>query len=181
MSLQSYDDPRPDKWVTLGGVNKQGVKNPTSAEGFYLGRTEGINQFDASKTKVTFMLKTPSGTLGVNASVNLITRMTTSERNFMAKEGKSANGAFVVITFLGEEPSGKGNPMKLFSVKFDPENIDTTAADTVLARGSSYADDEDTSSTNGADEDAEQNVALAAAERAAKVKALLANKGKVTR
>lgn len=187
MAFKRYDDAQPDSWVTVGGISKKtGKKNPSTQTGYYLGRTVGKNQFDEDKDKVTFMVKTDRGVVGVNGNSNLIRRMDAAERNFKSAEGKSPLGASVVITCTGEQPSKKGNPMKLFDVQFDADDmievqsagpISATeddggyVADTEDQDGSTYSDD------NEDDEDSAQAAAQAAAERKAKVQALLA-KGK---
>jgi len=185
MSFKDYSSPRPDNWVNLGGTNKQGKKNPGTLEGYYLGRTEGPNQFDATKTKTTFIFqnaaidgKPVQGIVGVNGSANLVNKMKDAELNFRAQEGKAPLGVRTLLTYTGELNIGKGNTMKTFTAQFDSDDqIEVTA----VATADEYAPDEDEEeSTDGADEDASQAAALAAAERAAKVQELLnRNKGAV--
>lgn len=180
MGFKDYSSPRPDTWVNLGGRNKEGKKNPGVLEGYYLGRVEGVNQFDTSKMKVTFIFqnaaidgKPVQGIVGVNGSANLIQKMKDAEVNFRAQEGRAPLGTRTLITHTGELNLGKGNPMKTFTAQFDAEDsIEVTA---VAASLDEYeSDDEDTEeATDGADEDAAQAAALLAAERAAKVQELL--------
>lgn len=121
MAFKSYTLPKPDYWVNVGGNDKQGKSNPESIEGYYLGRTESVSQFDETKTKTTFMLKTSKGVAGVNGSSNLVIRMTDAEKAFRTEEKTSPLGVLVRIQFTGTVPTKKGNPMKKFDVQFDAE------------------------------------------------------------
>lgn len=186
MAAKEYTSARPDKWVTLGGRSKAGVKNPTSIEGYYMGREEGPNQFDATKTKVVFLLQTPEGLVGVNGNTNLITKMTDSERGFTSKEGKKPLGAHVTMTYTGEQVTKKGTDMKVFKITFDAANMIELAD----LPASSDQDEEETavmSSIEGEDfedDDYEAPIAkpvpaaLSAEARKAKVQSLLSNKRK---
>lgn len=186
MSHKSYDNVTPDYWVTIGGVSKKGVKNPTSIEGYYLGRTTGPNAFDPSKTKTVFLLKTLKGIAGINGNGNLIVKMNNAESNFNAREGRSAVGTNVVLSYIGEQPSKKGSNMKLFSVTLNPDDF-IDVSDLAL-NTSSESDEVDTleeavgEDDSGADvqtvsdEDVEAE-ALAKARRQAEVKAMLSKGG----
>lgn len=182
MSFKDYSSPRPDTWVNLGGINKKGQKNPSSLEGYYLGRTEGPNQFDTTKVKTTFIFqnaavdgKPVQGIVGVNGSANLIQKMKDAELNFRVQEGRAPLGTRTLINYTGELNLGKGNPMKTFTSQFDAED---TIEVTSIATADEYVEENDDQEDNSADEDADQSAALAAAERAAKVQELLnRNKG----
>lgn len=120
MALKNYS-PDISKYVTVGGSTREGVKNPTEIEGYYLGRTESPDNFNPGKTKTTYMLRTAKGDVGVNGSANLNIKMTDSEKALQAA-GESALNSFVKITFVGTQPSKKGNPTKLYQVQFDAED-----------------------------------------------------------
>lgn len=161
MAFQEYSSARPEFFVTLGGHNKKGEKNPTLIEGYYLGRTVGVNTFDPTKPKVTFMLKTPKGIAGVNGNANLITRITEAEGNFKAREGSNAEGVLVRLTCTGEIPTKKGNAMKTFSVSFDAQDRIEVQANV----DAEFAEDE-----TDVEEDAQDDgLALAAAGKAAAI------------
>ena len=200
MAFQDFSNPRPEKWVTLGGRNKEtGKLNPTSAKGYYLGSFESQNKFNKDKKNVNLVLMTPQGLLGLTAPSHLVKKMKENETN-LAKRNVDVRGLMVEISFVGEQDVGKGNPMKLFKVGFDPENRGSAEL-TLLSEESesNYSDDEpseDDYEAGGVDfpTDAEeesygavaeyvapviqQNVAASAKERAAKVQALLAKNKK---
>lgn len=187
MAAKSYEDVRPDKWITIGGVDKTGKTNPTSASGYYCGRSEGPDAFNPEKTKTNFMIQTPEGVVGINGNTNLVQKMTTSEKNFKAREQKTPLGVLVQIKFVGTQKSEiKGrNPMKLFEVLFDASNVNEDLANlTATSTSDDSYDDEDAeadyqsdAASSEVDEDAMQAAELANLERKAKVQALL-NKGK---
>lgn len=164
-------------WVTLGGLNKKtGKPNPTKIEGYYQGVVTGPNSFDPDKTKTTIMLKTSDGkTTGVNASTNLVIKLGDAEKEFKAENGTSPKGANMLITFVGETPTKKGNSLKLFSVQFD--NEDVVAVDSSVLENDEQDVGETYEEEFSADE-ATQTAALAAVERKARVQALLNGKGK---
>jgi hypothetical protein len=125
MALKSYSKPRPTKWVTIGGTNKAGEANPTNIKGYYRGSITGPNPFDEAKTKTDFVLRVGNEDVGVSGSANLIRQFMEQEEGFQAEHGRSALGSWVEIHFTGLLKSTKKgrNPMKLFTVGFDDENI----------------------------------------------------------
>jgi hypothetical protein len=126
MALKQYGTSGSDnqEWVTLGGINrKTGKANPTKVSGYYLGVTKGVNTFDETKEKITIILQKEDGNkIGVNASSNMVIQLERAEKGFKEEEGREPVGSFAQIEFTGEMPSKKGNPLKLFSVLFDPDD-----------------------------------------------------------
>lgn len=183
MAFKEYKDVQPDYWVTIGGTDKKGNKNPTSIEGYYMGRSVGTNSFDATKTKTTFMLKTPKGIAGVNGNANLVVGMDKAERNFNSKEGRSALGVALFLESTTEIATKKGNPMKVFSVLFNKEDSIEVDTSTFGSAGYNDSDAEEDESENDADNESSyeaaptsRSSALSASERKAQVEALLKGK-----
>lgn len=127
-----------DTIITLGGVNKEtGRKNPTTAEGYYLGlRTvEGKR----GPSKIHF-LRTPKGNLGVWGKTNMNSQLSAIP-----------TGTMVRITSTGTKPTKNGD-MYTFKVEFDSsEKID------VPSFKSNLNDSENTGVTSYADEDADNS------------------------
>lgn len=163
-----------DTTVAIGGFNKKLKKdNPTSVEGYYLGR----RQVDSPKSKSgkawIYILQTPKGNLGVWGKTDMDKKM-----------AQATPGQMIRITHTGMVPTPNGEMYK-FSVQNDPDN--TIEVDTALSAEPSNdgGDEEETgsepeaySSSEADDEEELQNQQLAALERKAKVQALLAGKGK---
>lgn len=189
MAFQDFSNPRPEKWVTLGGRNKEtGKPNPTTAKGYYLGSFESQNKFNKDKKNTNLVLMTPQGLLGLTAPSHLVKKIKENETN-LAKRNIDARGLMVEISFVGEQDVGKGNPMKLFKVGFDPENRGSSEL-TLLTEESETGSDEESdyvgpdSYDQVAEQEEEQPVvqaaqlAQSAKERAAKVQALLSKNKK---
>lgn len=176
MSFKEYGSgPDISEWVTLGGVNKKTLRpNPTKISGHYLGAVVGPNKFDDTKTSTTLILKTDKGRVGVNASSNLVTRMKRAEEEFQEEYGYPAKGAAIIIEFLREEPSKKGNPVKIFKVQLDGESMKAPGVDdeNSLPRGRNVAivDDSDDA---GDSFDEDYTATTTAAARKAEVEGLL--------
>ena len=185
MAFKDYSCPRPTRWVTIGGSDKAGKPNPTSLKGRYLGKTVGPNKFDTTKTSTTVILDTPQGITGINANTDMARKFSESESQFVKEENRAAIGALCSVEFMGTRDTQKGNPMKVFKVLFDPEDVVETEG-LPVAENTTYADDEDnedneTYDSGDGDEDAAQAEALAAAEqRKAKLAALMAKTKKQT-
>lgn len=158
----------------IGGVNKKtGKKNPTSAEGYFL----GSRKVDSKKSKTGYalihFLQTSKGNLGVWGKTDL--------------DRKLANvipGTMIRITHSGMQATPNGEMYK-YKVEIDNDNTIEVAAtnddapvaqeeDSYSDSNSSFEDTEDDSYDSGAVAAAQ---AAQAAERKAKVQALL-NKGK---
>lgn len=185
MAHKSYGSQQPTRWVTLGGVTREGKKNPVTITGYYLGREEKPDKFNPGKTKINFILDTPEGITGVNGNSNLVKKMTENEANFRTEHNIPPLGAEVVMNYTGTKDTGKGNPMKVYTVTFDRENMKDL--DIVVVTSDAYEDDD------GADADEEDDTEVAyapspnlgkvaasstltPAERQAKVKELLKKK-----
>ena len=176
--------------ISLGGVNrKTGKKNPTAVEGYYLGSRTVANKkgeskihffkFGTTNKDIIADLKGCGVRLGETVGV---WGKTDSDR----KLGAVVPGTMTLISFDKMQSTPNGEMYK-YIVKHDQDNmIDVSGLDSQSSDGkggsgfednesnaSSYSSDEDTS-----DDDANVNAAaIAAAERKAKVQALL-GKGK---
>ena len=164
-----------DTTVALGGVNKKtGKKNPTRAEGYYLGKKEVASPKSKTGKANIYIFKTAAGNLGVWGKANLDNKMRSA-----------AIGQMTLITQTGMQPTPNGD-MYVYTVQQDATNTievsgvpELNQDDQIDAkyggsggRGSEYADEDETED----DEDELQAAALAKAERAAKVQALLKKK-----
>ena len=182
MALQEVPSSQGMKFVTMGGKDKTGKPYPNTVKGWYIGKVTGPNQFDSTKLKTTFKVLTQDGIIGINGTAVLISRMNDFESMATDKAG-SPEGVWVEIKFTGTEPSKRGNPTKLFSVAFDLDNVrdvnSTTAAFDGDTEDDETSDNYDAALTQDAEDEA-QALALAAAEKKAKVNALL-NKGKTAK
>lgn len=112
-------------YVTIGGFNKQGEKNPDSIEGYYLGRKEGPNTFEPGKIKVSYMLNVNGKVVEVNGSANLNIQMKDWEVGAQAATNGTVFGMRVRIEFTGFGPSKKGSPTKLYRISSDPDDVNT--------------------------------------------------------
>lgn len=170
--VQSLDA---DNTTALGGFNKKtGKKNPTNAEGYYLGTRQVDSPRSKSGKSALHFLQTPKGNLGVWGKTDLDRKLS----NVPA-------GTMVRITQSGTVPTPNGDMYK-FKVEVDPDNtIEVAAPESAAFSGSeeddNYASPEETEDY-GQDEyqaeEAGQIAALSALERRAKVEALLKGKGK---
>lgn len=176
MAFKAVTDLSADTTISLGGFNKKLKKdNPTSVEGYYLGKKEVADQKKKSGKSFIYILQTPKGNLGVWGKTDMDRKMT-----------QVATGNMIRITHVGMTPTPNGEMYK-YSVEQDDSNTievatadtqDNSGADDYSAGGdeTSYVSEESLD-----DEDASQEVALAkakldAAARKAKVEALLKNK-----
>jgi len=155
-----------DVTIAIGKVNKAtGKPYPKQAEGYYLGsRTVKGNRGDS----VIHFLETPKGNLGVWGTTDLNRKL-----------GSAPAGAMVRITSTGTKPTPNGD-MYTYKVEVDAENtIEVSSNDSSGYEASNHEEDgyDNGGYTNGADEDEAQSAALVAAERKAKLDAVL-NKGK---
>lgn len=117
--------------TAIGGVDKKsGKKNPTTAEGFYI----GTRQVPSAKSKTGFaalhVIQTPKGNLGIWGKTNLDQKMTAVKP-----------GQLIRITFTGMVET-KNNPMYKYRVQVDPsQTIEVNTADSGEA-GFSGGDEE---------------------------------------
>ncbi len=157
--------------IAIGKKDKQGKSYPKQAEGYYLGNRVVENKRGQSKLH---FLQTAKGNLGVWGTTDLDRKL-----------AQAPVGTMVRITSTGTKPTPNGE-MYTYRVEQD---VDNTIEVATLEAGSStagsdesYSDEDDYEATITAvgsdEEDTAQAVALAAAERKAKVQALLNGKGK---
>lgn len=167
-----------DNAIALGGFNKKTKKdNQKSAEGYYLGsRTVSTKKGDAQ----LHFLQTPKGNLGVWGKTDMNRKLSAVQP-----------GTMIRITHTGMQTTPNGDMYK-YKVEVDKENtieVEGLAADAGNSSDDNGSEDEsydagsDDSGNDESDDNAEQDedeaqaAALAAAEKKAKVEALL-NKNK---
>ncbi len=175
MGFQQVTDLDAETTVAIGGLNKKtGKKNPTSVEGYYLGKRQVESKKAKSGFAFIYYFQTSKGNIGVWGKTDLDRKMSTV-----------TPGVMVRASFDKMVPTPNGDMYK-FKVEFDPDNtIEVSAqADDSSTENEEAANEEETQEeseeeTEEVDEDALQAAALLAAERKAKVAALLkGNKGK---
>ena len=175
MSLKEYGKStgQSTAWVTLGGINRAtGKAQPTEVSGYYLGVDSVTSKF-SEEPRTVIVLRTDDGNdTKVNAPTVLKSKIARAEKEYREENGVSPLGAYTMIKFIGEEPSKKGNPTKMFTVSFDSDDVNVK-----LATGA--ANDTD----DAGDYDADYGQAALAAQtdaaaRRAKVQELLKSKGR---
>lgn len=158
-----------DITTAVGGVNKKtGKKNPTSVEGYFLGK----KQVDSPKSKTgkawLYILQTPKGNLGVWGKTDMDKKMS-----------QVAPGSMTRITHTGMQPTPNGEMYK-YTVEQDSDNVISVSVPEVAAEQDEPSFDQeesfDASPESLDEEDEQQALALAAAERKAKVQAMLAKR-----
>lgn len=163
-----------DTTISLGGFNKKTRKdNPNSVEGYYLGSRKVDSKKSTNGFAYIHFLQTPTGNLGVWGKTDLDRKLVTV-----------TPGTMIRATHTGMQATPKGEMYK-YKVETDDENtIEVNLAEQQQDNSSSKNDsDEDNSAIANAgasdeyddevDEDAIQQAALIAAEKKAKVQALL--------
>lgn len=127
--------------TAIGGVDKKsGKKNPTSAEGFYI----GTRKVPSPKSKTGFaalhVLQTKEGNLGVWGKTNLDQKMTAVKP-----------GQLIRISFTGMVET-KNNPMYKYRVQVDPsQTIEVaTGDDGKSGPAENYGEEEDDASASHA-------------------------------
>lgn len=184
MPFQEVTDLSPDNTIALGGTNrKTGKKNATQVEGYYLGSRKVEDRKKKSGFSYIHVFQTANGTVGVWGKTDL-------DRKILGVPA----GTMTRASFDRMVPTPNGDMYK-FKVAVDKDNVIEVvggAGDTLGNDGyaddagnlseetAAYASDEgDYGRTDDGDEDAAQAAALQAAERKAKVEALLrGNKSK---
>jgi hypothetical protein len=166
MAFKEVNSLDADVTVALGKTDKSGKPYPKQAEGYFLGSRAVQNKRGESKLH---FLQTVKGNLGIWGTTDLDRKL-----------GQAPVGSMVRITSTGTRPTPNGD-MYTYKVEVDSDNtIEVSTASTSedssetenYAVPQSFYDDAD-------EEDADQSLALAAAERKAKVEALLkGNKSK---
>lgn len=178
MGFKTITDLSAERTISLGGVNKKtGKKNPTSVEGFYLGKREVEDKKKKSGTSYIYFFQTAEGNLGVWGKTDLDRKM-----------NQVPVGVMTRVTQSGMAATQNGDMYK-FTVEIDDSNsIEVTGSLNEDTGNDNEEDDEqqdddqdDIPENYGraksyAQEEAQQNAALAAAERKNKVAALLKRK-----
>ncbi len=149
-----------DVTIAIGKKDKSGKAYPKSAEGYYLGSRAVTNKRGESKLH---FLQTEAGNLGVWGTTDLNRKL-----------AQVVPGTMVLITSTGTKPTPNGD-MYTYSVKRDPTNtIDVRALEAASDTDASDEGFTEEETNDESDADESQTLALAAAERKAKVEALLA-------
>lgn len=180
--FKEVTDLSPDNTVALGGTNKKtGKKNATSIEGYYLGSRKVDDRKKKSGFSYIHVFQTATGTLGVWGKTDL-------DRKILGV----ASGTMTRVSFDRMVPTPNGDMYK-YKVAVDSDNtIEVVGSVEAPAQqdesggedAPAYAADEGdygqaADTEDYGDEDQAQAAALAAAERKAKVEALLrGNKSK---
>lgn len=161
--------------IALGGTNKKtGKKNPTTAEGYYLGSRKVENK--TGESSIHF-LQTSKGNLGIWGKTDLDRKLTAV-----------VPGTMVRLNFTGMQATPRGDMYK-FKVEVDADNtIDvsglassntSSAEEEASVEDDSYTDAEYDASAEDEEisaSSATQTVALSAAQRRDKVQQLLKGK-----
>lgn len=133
MAFEQLADLDCETTISLGGRDKEsGKKNPTSFEGYYIGFRLTEGKFGPSKLHI---FQTEQGNVGVWGKTNMDSKLA------QVTPGKRTR-----VTFTGEVPSNKGNPMKKFKVEVDKKDFievstaSSTTEDT-LEENSDYSND----------------------------------------
>jgi len=178
MAFKSYANKQPDRYITVGGTNKKGEKNPDSVTGYYLGAETRPSKFNPGKDETNLMLQVGKEVVQVKGNANLINKMKSEEANFLSQEGRTAQYANLRIECTGIATiKATGNTMKTFTVQFDADDTMPTASIIKLDAGlddnedadSLYADDTQ-GQVSTSSEDDDQEAELAALEAAATAK-----------
>lgn len=191
MAFKTVTDLNADTTISIGGVNKKtGKKNPTSIEGYLLGSREVPDRKKKSGVSFIHVFQTAQGNVGVWGKTDMDRKI-----------GAVSPGTMTRVSFDRMVPTPNGDMYK-YKIEFDEDNtvevpgtpgiavprssVRAASSDDVAAyegsaddQHSSYSQDEENldQEEEDEDEDALQAAALAAAERRAKVEALL-GKGK---
>lgn len=179
MAFKQISDLSADTTISLGGTNrKTGKKNPVSVEGYYLGSRTVADAKKKSGQSFIYFFQTAQGNVGVWGKTDMDRKL-----------ASATPGNMVRVSFDRMVPTPNGEMYK-YKVEQDADN--TIEVDTPRQAAPAQDETEDSSVNSfshvfGADEDlvqdeddqddAIQAAALAAAERKAKVQALL-NKNK---
>ena len=165
MAYKEVSDLSTDTTISLGGTNrKTGKKNPSSIEGYYIGSREVADAKKKSGKSFIHIFQTPEGNVGVWGKTDLDRKIT-----------PSLLGTMVKASFEKMVPTPNGEMYK-FKVQFDPENTTEVTGTTYTDSSAEYngvTEREEFDEENEDNEDEAQALALAAAERKAKVAALL--------
>ncbi len=178
MGFETVNSLDADVTIAIGKVDKTtGKPYPKQAEGYYLGNRSVESKRGDSKLH---FLQTAKGNVGVWGTTDLNRKLSVV-----------TPGTMVRITSTGKKPTPNGD-MYMYKVEVDKENtIEVSLSEASPAANNEAADSDsdysggtddggynDTGDTSDADEEVAQAAALAAAERKAKVDALLKRNNK---
>lgn len=127
MAYETIADFDCNKTIALGGIRddkKTGkrYKNPTKIEGYFVGSKTGIeNKLNPDKPTSLHIFQTAEGNVGVWGKTDLDQKM---------KRAKP--GLMTLVEFTGLVPTNK-KPMYKYSVKQDPQNVNSELAAAGLA------------------------------------------------
>ncbi len=166
MAYEQVADLSADTVVKLGGVsNKTQKPNPTKMEGYYLG-SRGVQTQNGPA--LIHVFQTPKGNVGIWGT-----------KDVNDKLGSVFPGTMALVEYTGKRQLAGGKSLHTYKVSQDKENCIEVATNTATPTTEADADEAyAASTTNSYDEDdgaddAAQIAALAAAERKAKLEALL--------
>lgn len=138
MAYQTVQDLDADITVSLGGINKKtGKKNPSQAEGYYLGYRKVDSKKDKKGFSYIYFFQTQDGSLGVWGKTDLDRKM-----------AQVKPGTMTLIKQTGTLSTPNGE-MYRFSVAVDSENtieVNFAAPDSpnnTATEGTSYAHNDD--------------------------------------
>lgn len=177
MAYKEVSDLSTDTTISLGGTNrKTGKANPKSIEGYYLGKRQVDDKKKKSGFSFIYVLQTPKGNVGVWGKTDLDRKM-----------GSATPGHMLRLTHSGMVQTPNGEMYK-YKVEFDSENtIEVTEESRPVGISATDAEDvrhdqelfdgPEVEENEVEEEEDEDDVAatLLAAERKAKVEALLKN------
>lgn len=177
MAFKKLTSLETDITIALGGVSKEGKKNPSQIEGYYLGSR--TTKSDRSKNGVSniYVLQTAEGNVGVWGKTHLDKQMP-----------NVTPGAMIRITQSGKQRTKNGD-MYLFEVEQDLENVIEVSSNTASPAASAGAVAQESYGYDGGDETEDEDdggyeeevtpvaTKVASAERKAMLEARLAGKG----
>lgn len=128
MAYKKKIDARTDNTIQLGG-EKDGIKNPTTIEGYYLGSKSVDGDYGPGKLHI---FNTSEGNIGVWGKTNL--------NHLLSPENV---GQMCLVTFTGMGKAKKGRrPAYEYSLQYDEENtIDVTGVNLEATENNSEDDD----------------------------------------
>lgn len=172
MAFKTVTDLSADVTISLGGKDKKtGKLNPTTIEGYYLGKRVIADTKKKSGKSYIYIFQTPTGNKGVWGKTDLDNKML-----------EVTPGTMTRASFLKMVPTKNGD-MYRYKVEVDVDNTIEVSAVEVEDTGSDYLETDSTTNseeeqleeeTAEVDEEAEATAALVAQERQARTQAILA-------
>lgn len=175
MAFKTVTDLSADVTISLGGKDKKtGKLNPTTIEGYYLGKRVIADTKKKSGKSYIYIFQTPTGNKGVWGKTDLDNKML-----------EVTPGTMTRASFLKMVPTKNGD-MYRYKVEVDVDNTIEVSAVEVEDTGSDYLETDSTTNEEQFEEqlipdevgeEAEAAALLAQEEQLAKVQAIL-NRGK---